>query len=145
MRARCYNPKCEKYEIYGARGITICKEWLDDFMYFYHWAMANGYQDGLSIDRIDVDGNYCPRNCRWTDRSIQGFNRHIQSNNTTGYIGISKMKNGRYRAYIKKNNKQFSLGWYDKIEDAIEARKKAEMDMYGESFNQNPMNQDGDE
>lgn len=132
MKARCYNPTHVKYPIYGAKGIKICDEWLGEngFTNFYNWAVLNGYSGDKTIDRIDVDGNYEPSNCRWVDASIQGYNRHIQSNNSTGYKGVSKMKNGRFRAYIKKNNKQISLGWYDKIEDAIEARQKAEKELY---------------
>lgn len=133
MKARCFNPNHHKYHDYGARGITICDEWLGEkgFENFYDWAMQNGYCDTLTIDRIDVNGNYEPSNCRWADNSIQGFNRNIQSNNTTGYKGICKIKSGNYRAYIKKNNKQISLGVYDRIEDAIKAREKAEKEYFG--------------
>ena len=76
MRHRCYDVKAEGYKYYGERGITICDEWLDDFMSFYNWSMNNGYKDNLSIDRIDVDGNYRPDNCRWTDAVTQANNRH---------------------------------------------------------------------
>lgn len=75
MKRRCLNPKVERYKSYGGRGITICDEWLNDFQSFYDWAMAHGYADGLSIDRIDVNGNYCPDNCRWVDETIQANNR----------------------------------------------------------------------
>ena len=134
MKARCYNSKHAKYSIYGARGISICDEWLGDdgFVNFYNWAMANGYDDDKTIDRVDVDGDYSPANCRWADASLQGYNRHVQSNNSTGHRGISKLKNGRFRAYIKKDNKQISLGWYDKIEDAIVARQNAEKELFNE-------------
>lgn len=132
MKGRCYNSNNGKYSIYGGRGITICEEWLGEtgFVNFYNWAIANGYDDNKTIDRINVDGNYEPDNCRWVDASIQGYNRHVQSNNSTGYRGISKMKNGKFRAYIKKDNKQISLGLYNKIEDAIEARQKAEKELF---------------
>lgn len=69
MKYRCYNPNCDAYKNYGERGIKICKEWLDDFMNFYNWAMANGYENNLTIDRIDNDGNYEPNNCRWITKS----------------------------------------------------------------------------
>lgn len=75
MKTRCYLKTCNIYKNYGGRGITICKEWLDDFMNFYNWAMSNGYTDELTIDRIDVNGNYEPSNCRWATNEIQQNNK----------------------------------------------------------------------
>lgn len=75
MKNRCLNTWAERYKHYGGRGITVCDEWLHNFEAFYDWAIANGYADGLSLDRIDVNGNYCPENCRWADETIQANNK----------------------------------------------------------------------
>lgn len=74
MCGRCFNPSCKSYHNYGGRGITVCDEWKDDFVAFKDWAFANGYEIGLSIDRINNDGNYEPDNCRWTDVKTQANN-----------------------------------------------------------------------
>lgn len=75
MKTRCYNANSKDYNRYRARGINICKEWLENFTNFYNWSMSNGYKDDLTIDRIDFNGNYCPDNCRWVDLKIQNNNR----------------------------------------------------------------------
>lgn len=75
MKTRCYNSKHERYYRYGGRGIKVCSEWLDNKQSFFNWALANGYQEDLSIDRIDNDGDYCPNNCRWVSCKTQAYNR----------------------------------------------------------------------
>ena len=75
MKARCANKTTYGYKFYGARGINVCREWRDNFMSFYNWAIHNGYKDDLSIDRIDVDGNYEPSNCRWATVKEQANNK----------------------------------------------------------------------
>ena len=64
MKRRCENPNMQHYDRYGARGIKVCPQW-HDFSVFQDWAMSHGYREGLSIDRIDDDGDYCPDNCQW--------------------------------------------------------------------------------
>lgn len=75
MKERCYNKNAPQYKDWGGRNIIICDAWLNDFMNFYNWAVDNGYQDDLSIDRIDNDKGYSPDNCRWTDRTTQNNNK----------------------------------------------------------------------
>lgn len=75
MNTRCYYEKTKCYKYYGGRGITICDEWKNNFVNFYNWAINNGYKDNLSIDRIDVNGNYEPSNCRWATMQEQQLNK----------------------------------------------------------------------
>ncbi len=75
MKARCYNINSSSYKDYGKRGITICKEWLDDYNTFKKWSINNGYSEDLTIDRINVDGNYEPTNCRWVNLDVQANNK----------------------------------------------------------------------
>ena len=75
MKDRCNNPKSKDVSRYGGRGIKICKEWDSSFLAFKEWAENNGYKEYLTIDRIDVNGNYEPSNCRWADLITQGRNR----------------------------------------------------------------------
>lgn len=79
MKARCYKKSCKGYKNYGGRGIKVCDDWKNSFITFYEWAIKNGYQDNLTIERIDVNGNYEPDNCKWITNTEQQNNK---KNNT---------------------------------------------------------------
>jgi hypothetical protein len=91
MKQRCRNPKSRIYKHYGGRGITVCKEWAENYSAFREWAMNNGYETGKSIDRIDVNGNYEPSNCRWVTQKEQCLNkrnnRYIEINGESKLLG----------------------------------------------------------
>ncbi len=125
IKQRCYNSKCNRYEYYGSRGIAVCAEWKDSFQAFYDWALTNGYRNDLTIDRIDVNGNYEPANCRWVTRAEQSRNTRRKSN--TGVVGVCYHKNRRrYEAVITVGGVRHYLGVRATLEEAIALRKQAE-------------------
>ncbi len=85
MHGRCYIISHPAYKYYGERGISICDDWKNDFQSFYDWALSNGYSDSLTIDRINVNGNYEPLNCRWVTRKRQMNN--TRNNHFINYNG----------------------------------------------------------
>ena len=119
MKDRCYRPKTKQYKDYGGRGITVCQEWLDDFKYFYDWALSNDWKKGLQIDRIDNDGNYEPTNCRFVTSRDNNLNQRIPSNNTSGYRCVYYRKdNNRWCTSVSINNKNYHIGSYTTAEEA---------------------------
>ena len=75
MKDRCLNPNSKYWDKYGGRGISVCNDWSNDFVKFHDWALANGYQEDLTLDRVDNDKGYSPGNCRWTTYLVQENNR----------------------------------------------------------------------
>lgn len=125
MIDRCYDSKnCISYKNYGARGITICAEWLSGPKGFVLWAEKNGWKNGLQIDRIDNDKGYAPNNCRFATPSENALNtRLLQARNTSGFRGVSwHKKHKKYRAMVNLNSKTYWLGSYKTAIEAAEAR-----------------------
>lgn len=107
---RCNNPSDSSYSNYGQRGITVCDEWLS-FDSFMNWALNNGYEDGLSIDRIDTDESYTPDNCRWADDKTQANNRRSTKVYTIGQESHSIMEWSEiYNVPYKRTWKRLSKG-----------------------------------
>ena len=123
VKARCYKSSHKYYKDYGGRGIKVCDRWLDVRNFVED--MYPSYQEGLSIDRIDVNGDYEPANCRWTTNSIQIQNtRDLKSNNTSGYRGVSWHKRDKiWGTSITLEGKAIYLGGF---ETALEAGKAYE-------------------
>lgn len=114
MRGRCRDQKNERYPHYGGRGITICQDW-DDYAVFYQWAKASGYRRGLSIERINVNGDYCPENCTWAGPDVQAANRRFVKRAPDGELWWHKAKaNGISRAAYAQ---RVHAGW--PMEDAV--------------------------
>lgn len=74
MKRRCYQKTYKFYSYYGGRGISVDEKWVSSYLVFKEWAISHGYQEGLTLDRIDTNGNYTPDNCRWVTRKIQMSN-----------------------------------------------------------------------
>lgn len=123
MRRRCRSEKVKEYKNYGGRGISICKEW-DDYATFREWALLAGYDENAGInectlDRIDVNGDYCPRNCRWVNSGVQNNNR--RNNRLITYHGKTQtVAQWEHELHRRKGqiSERLNMGW--SVEDAIE-------------------------
>ena len=123
MRTRCYSKKAKGYKNYGGRGIKVCDRWLDINNFIED--MYPSYQEDLSLDRIDVNGNYEPTNCRWATNEMQSRNtRDICKNNTSGFRGVSwKKRRNNWGAQIMVDSKLIYLGAF---KTALEGAKAYE-------------------
>lgn len=127
MRRRCNNPKDNYYKDYGGRGIRVCEDWAIDYSKFHAWATSNGYAEGLTLDRIDVDGNYDPSNCRWADLATQSRNK--RNNRILEAFGESKIaadweSDPRCMVSRRMILERISLGWHSQDAIATPPRKR---------------------
>lgn len=114
MKARCNNPNLPNYYNYGGRGISVCEEWQNSYASFRSWALANGYDKGLTLDRIDNNGNYEPTNCRWVDMKIQSNNKRTNvrltyNGETHTIMEWSEITGLHYNTIQDRKNKGYSI------------------------------------
>jgi len=128
MMQRCQNEKVDSYQYYGGRGIKVCDRWINVKNFIDD--MDSYFQYGLSIDRINSDGNYDPVNCRWSTAEIQSRNkRTLQVNNTSGYRGVTwDDAHNKWRTRIMVSSKAIHIGRFNTAEEAARAYDKYVID-----------------
>lgn len=129
IKYRCYNSNSCNYKNYGVKGIRMCQEWELNFKNFYEWAIKNGYKDNLSIDRIDVNGNYCPENCRWITTSentarVNTYTHRRFPNNKKKYLAVSSTGE-RYILTLLNNSKKNIISQEEPFPDVPEEKDVA--------------------
>ena len=125
MISRCTNKNKKQYKNYGGRGIKVCDRWMKSFINFYN---DMGDCNGLTLDRIDVNGDYEPNNCRWVNMVVQARNRRTRKDSSSGVTGVRWHKaSNKWASLITFNGKEKHLGVFKNKSDAIKARKEAEI------------------
>ncbi len=129
MLRRCKPHLADDFPYHAGKGIKVCEEWRTFENFF---ADMGECPEGMSLDRIDVNGDYCKDNCRWATNSVQGYNKGLDPNNTSGKSGVSFYTlQGKWSAEIHVENQHIRLGMFVNFEDAVKAREEAELKYYG--------------
>lgn len=134
MLYRCTDEDNISYDNYGGRGITVCDRWLEEgFKGLENFIQDIGKRPSPqhSLDRVDVNGNYCKENCRWEVRAVQNFNTRLKTTNKTGRTGVHLSKNNTFNVKIGFEGKSINVGTYSTFEEACRAREDAELKYYG--------------
>lgn len=129
IKCRCYEEKNKKYYLYGAKGIKMCEEWKNDFKKFYEWSISNGYNEKLTIDRIDSEGDYEASNCRWANIYTQNNNRKInhyleyngEKHTIAEWARIYKVNRDFFYNRMRKNKKHYTV---EEIFEQLEEKRR---------------------
>ena len=135
MLNRCYATSDRKYHLYGGRGIRVCGEWYESFAEFAKWAFSNGYKEGLTVDREDVNGDYEPGNCRWATDGEQNENRrsgNLRRKCLYKGVRMSQSSIGKFVAKIGVDGVQVHIGMYNTQEQAAQAYDQIARPLFGE-------------
>jgi hypothetical protein len=128
MKVRCDSENFHQFKDYGGRGIAYDPSW-SNFENFY---MDMGdCPDGYTLDRLDVNGNYCKENCKWSSRQEQSVRQRLSKRNKSGRSGVTETKNGRWQVRIVVNYKKITLGTFDSFEEACAVKSEAELKYFG--------------
>ena len=121
MKQRCINPNAPRYKDYGGRGICLCKKWQSNPENFMIWSFIHGWKKGLQLDRINNDGDYEPKNCRFVTPSVNALNSRKKKNNTSGYTGIFRTKSS-FLMTVQSNGLFFQKAGFKTKKEALNYR-----------------------
>lgn len=129
MIERCENPKRKEYKYYGGRGIKVCNRWKDYLNFIVD--MGEKPHPEYTLERVDNNGDYSPKNCIWTDWATQSINKRKRSDNKSGFTGVNWNKEkSKWEVRIGYEGKTFRLGYYSELSQAVKVRKKAEKEYW---------------